>query len=417
MSLTIAIIFVFMLGVLVLASYVERIFHEQGKFLARSFQENIEAYEHKVKPKLGRLSGRAPLTFMLLVRLTDITLAMLVTYIVIGGGQWVWQEIVQAGIMLIVVVLVFNQLIPYLLFSRTHGEWLVHFSPLLNFFLLLLFPVTLVLNFCLQIAALAEPHEPEVPETPAEAVEALIDAGQEEGILEESDRELIQSVVEFGDKTVREVMTPRPRMTAVPSNTTIEQLIEMLRTKQFTRIPVFEGSLDKITGVVTAHDVLQVPDIEARTRTVASMLKSVHFVPESKPVQDLLREMQRDKSRISIVIDEYGNVAGLVTIEDMFEEIVGEITDEHDKDSGIIREAHGRYVLPGSMDVDHLEQLFDLPHNEEASATTLGGLVSELAGRIPRVGELVEGNGLRFEVLESTDRSVDKVRVSLAQVV
>src|SRR5579872_721502 len=234
MSLTIVTIFVLLVGVLVLASYVERIFHEQGKFLARSFQENIEAYEQLVAPKLGRLAARAPLTFMLLVRLTDIALAMLVTYVVIGGGQWVWQEIGQAAVLVVVVVLVFNQLVPYLLFTRTHGEWLAGFAPLLTVFLVLLFPVTLFLNFCLQIAALAEPHEPEQPETPAEAVEALIDAGREEGILEESDRELIQSVVEFGDKTVREIMTPRPQIFALAVNTTMEQFAVRLRGKPYS---------------------------------------------------------------------------------------------------------------------------------------------------------------------------------------
>jgi len=416
MSPLFAMVFVLLVGVLVLASYVERIIHEQGKFLARNFQENIEAYEQEVEPQLGRLSGRVPLTFMLLVRLTDIALAMLLTYVVIGGGQWQLMEIVQAGLMLVVVVLVFNQIVPYLLFSRTCGGWLKHFTPLLRVFLVLLLPVTLFLNFFLQVVALAEPQGTEQPETPAEAVEALIDAGREEGILEESDRQLIQSVVEFGDKTVREVMTPRPRVTAVPIETTIEQLTEMLREKQHTRVLVYEGSLDDVRGIVVSHDILQVPDAEARTRTVATLLKPVPFVPESKPVQDLLREMQRDKTRMAVVINEYGNLAGVVTIEDMVEEIVGEISDDHEKDTGVVREGNGKFVLSGSADVDHLDQLFDqrfdFDQTEEVSATSVGGLVSELAGHIPAKGEIVLGGGLRFEVLEASGRSVEKVRVT-----
>jgi len=416
MSPLFAMVFVLLVGVLVLASYVERIIHEQGKFLARNFQENIEAYEQEEEPQLGRLSGRVPLTFMLLVRLTDIALAMLLTYVVIGGGQWQLMEIVQAGLMLVVVVLVFNQIVPYLLFSRTCGGWLKHFTPLLRVFLVLLLPVTLFLNFFLQVVALAEPQGTEQPETPAEAVEALIDAGREEGILEESDRQLIQSVVEFGDKTVREVMTPRPRVTAVPIETTIEQLTEMLREKQHTRVLVYEGSLDDVRGIVVSHDILQVPDAEARTRTVATLLKPVPFVPESKPVQDLLREMQRDKTRMAVVINEYGNLAGVVTIEDMVEEIVGEISDDHEKDTGVVREGNGKFVLSGSADVDHLDQLFDqrfdFDQTEEVSATSVGGLVSELAGHIPAKGEIVLGGGLRFEVLEASGRSVEKVRVT-----
>ena len=191
------------------------------------------------------------------------------------------------------IVIIFNRLLPFVFFTRTKGEWLRHFVWPLRILIYLTLPVTLVLGFCLSVAALTEERPPEQPEHPSEAVDALIEAGQEEGILEESDRELIQSVVEFGDKTVREVMTPRPEIFAVPIDTTVEQFTELLRTKPYSRVPVYEGSIDHIIGIVFAHDVLQVPDTEARHRTVGELMKTdVDFVPESKRVSELLREMQ-----------------------------------------------------------------------------------------------------------------------------
>ena len=270
----------------------------------------------------------------------------------------------------------------------------------------------MVVGFCQQIAALAEPKEPVTVETQAEAVDALIEAGEEEGILEEGDRELIQSVVEFRDKTVREVMTPRPEIIAVPVDTTIEQFIELQRVRPFSRMPVYEGTIDDMKGLLIAHDLLQVSDTEAKTRTVAGVMRPIHFVPESKPVQDLMREMQKQNQHFAVVIDEYGNVAGVVTMEDLVEEIVGEIRDEHESASDVVKEKDGSYVVPGNMDVDRLGVLFGVkPEREQTEATTVAGLVSEMAGRIPKAGEVFLGDGLRYEVLDSTDRRVERLRI------
>jgi len=208
------------------------------------------------------------------------------------------------------------------------------------------------------------------------------------------------------------VMTPRPEIVAVPATTTVERFTELLNKYPYSRIPVFDGSIDHIMGIIYAKDVLQVPDIEAHTRTVRDLMKTeVYFVPETKQGSELLREMQRDNARLAIVIDEYGGVAGLVTIEDLVEEIVGEIRDEHEK-SEVVKESDTSYIFNGNTDVDLVEKLLGV-RPEEKEATTIAGLVSELAGHIPKAGEVFEENGLRFEVLESTERRVDRVRVSL----
>jgi putative hemolysin len=274
------------------------------------------------------------------------------------------------------------------------------------------FPATLILGFTRSVAALAREHSEPQPENTAEAVDALIEAGQEEGILEESDRELIQSVVEFGDKTVREVMTPRPEIVAVPESTTIEKFTELLKQKPLSRVPVYRDDIDHMQGIVFAHDLLQVPDAEARARTVKQMMRPAYFVPETQRVSALLREMQRENWQMAIVIDEYGGVAGVVTMEDMVEEIVGEIRDEHEK-SDVIRESEHSFIVPGSLDIDRLDRLFGV-RPEGIESTTVAGLLSEVSGRIPARGEVVEHSGLRFEVLDSTSRRIERLRVSLA---
>jgi CBS domain containing-hemolysin-like protein len=198
----------------------------------------------------------------------------------------------------------------------------------------------------------------------------------------------------------------------LPSGATVEQFIELLRTRPFSRVPVYNGNIDNIIGLVYAQDVLQIPDSEAHVRTVDSLMrKDVYFVPETKLGSDLLREMQKNKVRMAIVIDEYGGVAGLVTIEDLVEEIVGEITDEHEA-AQVVRENETSYLVPGNMDVDRLEELLGV-RPERRDAATVAGLVSELAGRIPKKGEVIEEDGLRLEVLQASNRRVERVRVSI----
>ncbi len=414
MTLALIVAAAVLLVVLMLASYVSRLYMEMGKFLSREFQENIEAFEQQVEPRLGVARDKAALSFAVLEQVTTASIALILGYGVFRDPKWTLAELAQAAFILALVIVIFNRLLPFVFFSRTRGAWLARWVLPLRILIYLVFPITLVIAFCTSVAALAhEQAEPE-PESPQEAVDALIEAGQEEGILEESDRELIQSVVEFGDKTVREVMTPRPEIFAVPADTSVEKLTEMLRGRRYSRIPVYEGSIDRIVGVVHLHDLLQVADVEARTKTVRSLLKQdLLFVPESKRVSDLLREMQKDNVRMAIVVDEYGAVGGLVTTEDMVEEIVGELRDEHEAKADVQREGPDAYVVPGSLGVDRLYDLFGISV-EGFEATTVGGLVSEIAGRIPQAKETVEAEGLKLEVLASTDRRIEKLRIRRA---
>ena len=472
-----------LLSILTLAAYVDRIYSEMGKFLAREYQDNIDSWEQLMEPRLRLGREAIALSASILRQLSLAAIAVLFGFnlyphdpaqslLVHSPGI---AQIARAAAELILLLLVFDRLIPQILFTRTEGVWVVRLRYLLLTLFYLVQPVVLALGLLLSIAALAEPEDQTDAEHPSEAMDALLEAGEEEGILEESDRELVRSVVEFGDKLVREVMTPRPEIFAVAGSLTLKEFTAAIEEHAFSRVPVFAGMLDEITGIAFAHDLLQVLDSEADSRTVAELQRPAAFVPETKNVAELLREMQREKQHMRLVIDEYGGVAGLVTIEDLLEAIVGEIDDEHDtpddQDLATVT-PDGSLVVSGTFEIPRLRDLLleqlrtaarsetlpstdlnhtlapshqltlDIPETDPVltleeprtesrddpredviqrlgdgyEATTLGGLVSEMAGHIPHPGEVVEENGLRFQVLAATDRRIDRIRVTLAEV-
>ena len=464
---------VVLLAVLALSAYVDRIYFEMGKFLSREYQDNIDAWEGVIEPRLRLGRESIALSASVLRQLTLAVLALLAGLRLYTHSTLVPSlartpstgEVIRAACELVLLILIFDRLIPQLLFSRTRGLWIARILPVLQALFYLILPVTMLLQLLLSIAALAEPEDRPEEDHPSEAMDALLEAGEEEGILEESDRELVRSAVEFGDKVVLEVMTPRPEIFAVAGDTTLRQFTAEVNEHNFSRVPVYAGSLDIITGIAFAHDLLKIDDAVTDIRTVSHIQRPAAFVPETKKVAELLREMQREKQHMRLVIDEYGSVAGLVTIEDLLEAIVGNIADEHDEseaDDSPVREADGAYTVSGSFELSRLRDLFadqlepagrrtdealaetdefGVPYpgdsaeayslsdsREEAGlreesnlvrlpggyeSTTLGGLVSELAGHIPLPGEVVEQNGLRLEVLASTDRRIDRIRVSL----
>ena len=404
-----------------LASYMSRVYSEFGKILAHEIEENLDAWEELVEPQLGLSREHAYLSATVLQQLALGFIALEFGTVLFDHSPhlaWpTYAEIAQAILGLVLVVVFCNQILPSLLFNRTRGRWAGRLVWLIRLLLWLMTPLTVFVRFFFSLISLAE--EPATPEEEAAVdVEALLEAGEEEGILEESDIDLVRSAVEFGDKLVREVMTPRPEVFAVPGALTLEEFLNQLREHNFSRVPVYAGSLDNVTGIAFAHDLLQISDAEARTRTVAGIQREAVFVPETKRGYELLREMQREKQHMRIVIDEYGGVSGLVTIEDLLEQIVGNIRDEHEEDAEPQREPGGVWLVPGNFPVAQLPELFGeqsgLSDLDEAyDATTLGGLVSEIEGRIPLAGEVVllEPIGMRVEVVASTDRRLERLRV------
>jgi CBS domain containing-hemolysin-like protein len=247
-------------------------------------------------------------------------------------------------------------------------------------------------------------------EETAEVAKAYLDTAEQEGIIEGEERRLLQSIVDFGDTLVREVMTPRPDIVALPELATIGELRALFREQEYSRFPVFKESLDNIAGFVFVKDLVALSEADD-ARPITQLLRPAVVVPESKRVPELLKQFQRQQTQIAIVVDEYGGTAGLVTIEDMLEEIVGEIRDEYDVESEpIVDEGGGRFVAYGKVDVDEVKQRLNL-HIEREGFETLGGFLLAHLGRVPVVGEHFEVDGLVVEVLEVERRRIHKVRL------
>ncbi|HEY3380492.1 MAG TPA: hemolysin family protein [Vicinamibacterales bacterium] len=249
---------------------------------------------------------------------------------------------------------------------------------------------------------------PETEEQQGEAAQAYLEAGEQEGLIEGDERRLIQSIVEFSDTLVREVMTPRPDIVAIRAEATLGDLRTLLREQTYSRIPVFREGLDNILGFVSVKDLIPLTDAE--DRAITTLMRPAYFVPETKKVSDLLKEFQRRQVQIAVVVDEYGGTAGLATLEDLIEEIVGEIRDEYDEESEpITDEGNGVFVFSGKVDIDEVNERLGVGIEREGFETVGGYLLSHL-GRVPAVGEKFDVDDLAVEVLEAERRRVTKVR-------
>lgn len=369
------------------------------------FRENLE-------PRIGLQTERGALTFSLVKHIGLGILGCLILAITINNSP-LWEALAGAFLLTGLATVLGAHLIPQIVYRKTTGQGLAALVPVFRVLALITRPLTWIVEFLQSLFELGRPAPGE--ETAAEEhIEALISAGEEEGIIEEGDRELIQSVVAFGDKTVREVLTPRPRVVAISQDATLDQLRELVIQQQYSRIPAFDGDIDSITGFVHVRDMFELDENERAKRKVRDILRPIRMVPETKPVNDLLREMQEEGVHMVVVVDEYGSTAGIVTLEDMVEEIVGEIHDEHEPERDFHQEPDGSYVVSGSFDLGRLEDLVGFRPQEGTESTTVGGLVTEWLGHVPAVGEETERDGIQVKVLASNNLRVDQVRVAKA---
>jgi CBS domain containing-hemolysin-like protein len=252
----------------------------------------------------------------------------------------------------------------------------------------------------------------EGPYVSEEELLALADVAVEEDVIEREERALIHSIIEFGDTVVREVMVPRPDMVALESGAAVGDAMEVAIAAGYSRIPVYEQNIDDITGIVCAKDMMRALREERGDKVVRELLRSAVYVPETKRVAELMREMQAEKFHMAIVVDEYGGTAGLVTLEDLIEELVGEIVDEFDVEEPLVEPLPGGDVrVNGRMPLDELNELLhaDFP---EGDWDTVAGLVFNLLGHVPTEGETVEYDDHRFRAEKVQGRRIGRVRIS-----
>ncbi|WP_321477453.1 hemolysin family protein [uncultured Paludibaculum sp.] len=398
---------------LCLVSFVQVLYLESLRLRTREF-ESLGYFKETLQDKLGYETEQGAFVFSLIKHSLLVLSGSVFVAAAATRGEG-WKGLLEGFILGWLVMMVASYLIPQALYRRSSGHWALPLVPLLHFLALLFKPLTAFLGFLQSLFELAESDSHEDKQDPSEEIEALITAGEEEGIIEKEDSRLIQNVVAFGDKKVREVMTPRREIVGIDVGETLTALRKLLKEQQFSRIPVYEGDIDHMVGFIHARDLYELDDEQRKTRTLRELARPILPVPEMKPVPKLLREMQERGIHIVYVVDEYGRVAGLATMEDLVEEVFGEIRDEHEPQHDVEKGTDGSITVSGSFDVDHLHEYFGYRPGEDIQSTTVGGLASEWYGAVPSVGTIVEQDGLIFEILAADDFRVDRVRIRASE--
>jgi CBS domain containing-hemolysin-like protein len=305
---------------------------------------------------------------------------------------------------------IFFDMLPRLIAWRNKERILNSFLPSFRLFLILSAPVLAVSRW-LCAREENEEEEEEDREASDEEIETFIDAAKEEGIIEKDEDGLLRSVVEFGDIVVREIMTPRVEIVCIRKDATIQKLRNLIITEKFSRIPVYKDKVDNIEGIVIAKDLLQFADDKYGNEPIGPFIRPVIFVPESMKVSELLKEFQKVKQKLAMVVDEHGGISGLVTMEDLVEEIVGEIHDEYDtEEAKVTKSGPQEYLVSGDAKVEELEKLFDVELAED-DYLTASGLITHHLGRLPKKGEAVEVKGLAVEVIDVDQKRIKKLKV------
>lgn len=398
---------------LVVFSYLDRIYRELGRVNTGRVREHLEYFEREVEPHFRLDRPRATAGFRLLANLWLVLVTAETARGVIVFVPGTWDALLQALVYVLVEVLLLAQFIPDFLLARSRGRFLIRLSLVIRVFLWIVWPFRVLQDLGASLVRISDDHSADAEVDQEERIEALVDAAEQEGIIEPGEAQMIEQVVEFSDKRVLEFMTPRPEVVAIPASATVAQLRTLLIETKFSRIPVYEESLDDVTGIAFARDVLQIAESESAKRVVRDLARPAFFVPETKHGSDLLKEMRQRNQQMAIVVDEHGSVAGIVTVEDLVEEIIGEIGEEgRMPPPDAVREPDGSLILRGSVSVEKVQELFGVEWNvrEEESATTIAGLLNQIAGRVPAAGEQLQYGGLRFEILEANQRKVLRLR-------
>ncbi len=404
------------LAVMFFLSVVESAINQSSELTLRTMVEQQDEPSH-LMPVIVEDRMQLMVPLHLGTQLSQIAIAILTTHLSLR--RWpVWGIGCSFAIVLGISVL-FRQLIPRLMTQKEPERKLAHllrvFRPLYRVLRSIALPLWRLLEISKRMHEKSEGSaEPPDEEASEKEIQAYLEIGEDEGIIERADSELIQSVVEFGDTLVREVMTPRTRIVACEDTATLAQLRDVMVQHKHSRIPIYRGDIDHVIGIAYIRHLLAEYARGKENEPVAGIVHPALFVPETKLVSALLKELQERGDHTAIVVDEFGGVAGLVTIEDLVEEIVGEIHDEdQSRVSEIVEESPGSFVMRGSTELSRLEEVSGRRF-DGATASTAAGLVVEYLGRVPAPGEEFDLEGLRVRILDADRRRVHKMRITRA---
>jgi CBS domain containing-hemolysin-like protein len=395
-----------LLGLVLFLSLIDVAFDYFSKISMRAYEGRGWRTEYLTRALEDPMEFLLPLRIGLQGAFIAITVLATMLYL----SMEVPQPLLAAFVTVVFCFLLFREVIPNIVARKNPERILLLLLPAFRIYARIVNPLSRPLADL--VSYFVSTGKPEEDKATDEEVQAYIEAGKEEGILEGDEGRMVQSILDLGDKVAREVMTPRTEIVAITENATVGELRALFAEQKYSRVPVYRDDLDHVVGLVYVIDLIAAhqspPDASFR-----SMIREVSFVPESKRLSDLLRELQRGRDTLAMVIDEYGGVCGLVTVEDILEEIVGEIHDEFDEvDQEIVQEKEGVYLVSGRADVDELKEVLHLDV-DGAGFETVSGYVLDAAGRIPRSGDVIERDGIRIEVVDADGQRINKVRFRL----
>ena len=350
--------------------------------------------------------------------IVNVSIASLAAYITAGfADDYTWSKstlILMEVLVVSVVVLIFGEILPKMIAIKYSKEYALKMYTPLKIMMFILSPIAQGFNAITNLVIKIIPFRKEKIFDSEEELKILAELGEEEGTLQEEESDMIQSIFDFKEKTVGEIITPRVDIVSLKSDESIDKAMDIIGERQFSKIPIYKDTIDKIKGILYAKDIIPYlmgsrPNVNLQTLT-----RQPFIVPETKPIDDLMEEFKLRKTSIAIVVDEWGGTEGLVTLEDVVEEVMGEIRDPYDQEeSNILKQSDGSFIVEGSITIYDLEEETDIEFPEDRDYDTLGGFILDILTDIPQTGEQVEFNDMVFTVQTVENNRIGKIKIQI----
>ena len=350
--------------------------------------------------------------------IVNVSIASLAAYITAGfADDYTWSKstlILMEVLVVSVVVLIFGEILPKMIAIKYSKEYALKMYTPLKIMMFILSPIAQGFNAITNVVIKIIPFRKEKIFDSEEELKILAELGEEEGTLQEEESDMIQSIFDFKEKTVGEIITPRVDIVSLKSDESIDKAMDIIGERQFSKIPIYKDTIDNIKGILYAKDIIPYLMGSRPNVNLQTLARQPFFVPETKPIDDLMEEFKLRKTSIAIVVDEWGGTEGLVTLEDVVEEVMGEIRDPYDQEeSNVLKQADGSFIVDGSITIYDLEEETDIEFPEDRDYDTLGGFILDILTDIPQTGEQVEFNNMIFTVQTVENNRIGKIKIQI----
>ena len=350
--------------------------------------------------------------------IVNVSIASLAAYITAGfADDYTWSKstlILMEVLVVSVVVLIFGEILPKMIAIKYSKEYALKMYTPLKIMMFILSPIAQGFNAITNVVIKIIPFRKEKIFDSEEELKILAELGEEEGTLQEEESDMIQSIFDFKEKTVGEIITPRVDIVSLKSDESIDKAMDIIGERQFSKIPIYKDTIDNIKGILYAKDIIPYLMGSRPNVNLQTLARQPFFVPETKPIDDLMEEFKLRKTSIAIVVDEWGGTEGLVTLEDVVEEVMGEIRDPYDQEeSNVLKQSDGSFIVDGSITIYDLEEDTDIEFPDDRDYDTLGGFILDILTDIPQTGEQVEFNDMVFTVQTVENNRIGKIKIQI----